>query len=345
MRRELLNLTLGRPPDLSKQLPDFPGNPQLASERELEAYNATVEMYNAELARRRQYAVQRTEEDVRFFLERSERFLAQDEQTLAATVSAKVDIAAETYAKIHGSAPAVCVKERAKGDAMFVNRGFRAASLFVTSFPAGAGVKLDGRELGATPLVVPDLAVGSKVRLTLSRPGYLDKEHEEAVAAQPSGLKRLDLSLEPEALGPVRLMTEEEARQLFDPGFKPARRFSLAVFATSERQGYKGKKDKDGAKRADLVRKAAAAGDFFELSVNPDAAEVLLEIALAEPGPGVDTKRSRAFKVTYRGEHEEESFSETLLLLEEKAAAGRLLHRIAERLKQRRWKRALGIEG
>lgn len=345
MRRELINLSLGRPPDVSKKLPDFPASPKLTSERELESYNATVELFNAELDRRRQYTAQRTEEDVRFFLERIEGFLALGEHTLPASVTAKVEIAAETYAAIHARPPVVYVKERAKGDAAFVKRAFQGASLYVTSYPAGASVRLDTLELGPAPVVAQDLPVGSTFKLTLSRPGFLDKEHEETIAAQPSGMKRLDLSLDPEGAGPVRLMSEAEGRQLFDAAFKPAKRFSLSVFATSERLGFKGKKDKDGAKRADLLRKAAASGGWFELSVNPDAAEVLLEVAQVDPASGLDAKSFRSFKITYRGEQEEESFSESLSLVDEKAGASRLLHRIAEQLKQRRFKRALGIEG
>lgn len=342
MRRELLNMTLARPPDLSKKLPDFPASPKLTSERELEAYNATVLMFNAELERRRQYSVQRTEEDVRYFLHRIERFLAMGEQTLPATVSAKVDAAAETYGKILGQAPGAYVKERAKGDAAFVRRGFQSTSLFVTSFPSGAAVKLEAQDLGPTPAIAEDVPVGSKARLLLSRPGFVEKAVEETVVAQPSGTKRIDVGLDPEAEGPVRLMTEAEGKTLFAESFKPARRFSLAVFATSERPGFKGKKDKDGAKRADLIRKAAAAGGWFDLSLNPDSAEVLLEIAVAE---AATDKNVRAFRVTYRGEAEEESLSETLSLFDDKAGASRMLHRIAEQLKQRRWKRALGIEG
>ena len=58
--------------------------------------------------------------------------------------------------------------------------------------------------------------------------------------------------------------------------------------------------------------------------------------------PGCKTKH---LVVTYRGEQEEVVISETLSLLDSKASVGRQLSCIAERLKQRRWKRALGIDG
>ncbi len=344
MRRDLLNLSLGRPPDLSKKLPEFPANPQLASVRELESYNAAVELFNSELDRRRVFAVQRTEEDVRFFLERIERFLAMEEQTLGATVTAKVDLATETYTQIQGKAPVAFVKERVKGDAAFVKRSFQTASLFLTSYPSAASVSVDGQDHGMTPVVIKDLPVGSKAKIVLSRAGYVAKQAEETTMAQPSGMKRLDLSLDSETLGPVRLVTDAEAKTLFAADFKPQKRFSLAVFASSERLGWKGKKDKDGSKRADAIRKAAAAGGYFELSVSHDTAELMLEVAMPE-GDEAKLKDQRLFKITYRGEAEEESFSESLSLYSEKANAERLLARMAEQLKQRRFKRALGIEG
>ncbi len=351
VRRELVNAALSRPPDLSRPLPEFGPSPRLTNERELESFNVAVEVYNAELERRRQYAVQRTEEDLRFVIERLERFLAFEEQTLQATVIPRLDAAADTYQDIHGTAPAAYVRERARGDQAFVKRAFSSTSVFVTSFPSGALVNLDGAELGPTPILAQELTVGATLTLRLSRLGFHDTERREEVVARPTGMQRVDVVLDPEGAGPTRLMSEEQGARLFAAGFAPAKRFSLAAFASSERPGYKGKKDKDGAKRAAAMRKAAALeagaaayGGWFESSADPDLAEVLFEIALPEPGAAAD-KHTRVFKVTYRGEQEEVVISETLSLLDSKASVGRQLSCIAERLKQRRWKRALGIDG
>jgi hypothetical protein len=205
-------------------------------------------------------------------------------------------------------------------------------------------------ELGPTPLVRRDLSVGAKTRLRVSRLGFQDAELELEIAPRASGIQRIDVALEAEGALPTRPMTDEEGRRLFAAEFRPARRFSLAAFAGSERPGFQGKRDKDGAKRAAEIRKAAvvaagpAVAGWFEVSADPDVAEVQVEIAMPEPGAAAD-KHTRVFKVTYRGEQEEVVVSETLSLKDHKAEPGRQLSRIAERLKQRRWRRALGIEG
>jgi hypothetical protein len=350
VRRGLVNASLQHPPDLQTPLPHFAPSPRLDSEREIESFNAAVELYNAELERRRQFSAQRLEESVRFTLERIERVLGFREEPLSATVIAKPEAAAEAYEKLHDGAPAAYVRERARGEQAFARRAFGSTSLFVTSVPEGALVSLDGAELGPTPLVARELSVGATARLRLSRLGFHDHERELEIAARASGLLRIDVVLEAEGVPAPRPMTDEEGRRLFSADFKPERRFSLAALASSERPAFQGKKDKDGAKRAAAIRKAAALASgavfagWFEVSADPDVAEVQVEIALPEPAAASD-KHTRVFKVTYRGEQEEVVVSETLSLKDPRAEPGRQLSRIAERLKQRRWRRALGIEG
>jgi len=343
-RRDLANQSLLFPPDIATALPELPHNAHFDSDREVESFNVAIDQYNSELRRRRLYLAQRTEEDVRFHLERLERFLALEEQPLAATVTTRVDVAADTYARIHGAAPSVYLKERARGEAAFVRRSFRTASLLVTSFPAGARVARAGADIGATPLVVRDAAVGSRPHLSLALPGYHEKTLDDVVVANPMGVIRLDSVLSAEAAALPRKMTEAEASLLFSARFRPQAKFVLAVFSSSEQPGFKGKKDKDATKHAEAMRKAAMGDDFFELSVSSDRADVTLEIAPIDGDQARDAKDLHAFKTTYRSETDPESYSETLSLKDEKAKPSRVLARISERLKQREWKRALGAE-
>jgi hypothetical protein len=139
-------------------------------------------------------------------------------------------------------------------------------------------------------------------------------------------------------------MTPEEATRLFSAAFRPGTKFILAIFASNEQPGFKGKKDKDATKHAEALRKAAMADGFFELSASTDRAEITLEIAPADAEQQGGSKDVRVFKTTYRSETDPESFSEVLSLKDEKAGVSRLLSRISERLKHREWRRALGVE-
>jgi hypothetical protein len=347
-RLALVNLAQSQPPDLTRKLPEFTTEKPFTDARHLESYNVAVELFNAELVRRREHALQRTQEEVKLALQRLERFLAMEEQTLQATVIAKADLAVQTFGRIYGRAPAAFVRERAKPDAAFASRAFRTAGLFLTSYPSGATVTIDGRAAGVTPLSLPELPVGTSVALIVAYGGFRTKEMRETVAPQSSGVKRIDLNLEPEGGPAVRPMTSDEAKRLFASGFTPPKKFTLAVLAASERRGFAGKKDKDGTKRAEAMRKAAAVpagtsyGGWFDQSANPDVAEVTLEISQPEAAEAKDPKNDRVFRFTYRGAQQEESVREVMSLNDDRAGTDRLLLRIMEQLKHRQWLRALG---
>jgi len=353
VRRELVNLSHTRPPDLSRRLPDFGSQRQFEDERTLESYNAAVELFNVELQRRRQHAVSLTEQDLQLAIERLEHVLALEEQPLSATVIAKADIAAETYSRIHGRAPTAYVRERARPEATFAKRYFAKSHLLITSYPNGAAITLDGRELGTAPCIARDLAVGKAVKLVASKPGHKPREWSEKITAQPSGVLQVELVLELEGVSAPRPMTDAEGRQLFSAGFKPAKPFGLAAHTPSETPGFKGKKDKDGTKRMEALRKAVASGStagyagWFQLAP-PDVAEVELEVALPEGErneKGEKRKKDdRVFKFTYRGDQGEDAVSEVLGLDSRPAGVERLLYRMSEQLKQRFWQRALGVQ-
>ncbi len=346
VRSELLNLTLGRPPNLDKKLPTLPDNPKLSEWRVLESFNAAVAMHNAELQRRRQYAVARTQEDVRLLLERLDRVLGFEEQTLSATVTAQLEIAATTFTKIHGASPTAFVKERAKPEAAFVRRYFATTHLQICAYPIGASVNVDGRELGASPVVVHDLPVDARIKLVVSHPGYEPRSETQRVLAQPSGVTRLDLPLVPEGGAQARELASEEGHKLFSAAFTPPKPFALHLSAPSELPGFKGKKDKDGVKRVQEVRKlitgAGSYASWFRLVRTPDEAEVVLELVMPEAAAGA-AKKDRELRTLIRNGTQEDTATLTLDLDADKAVAGHILDRLTEHLKGASWQRALGI--
>ena len=346
VRSELLNLSLGRPPNLDKKLPELPQNPKLTEWRVLESFNAAVAMHNAELQRRRQYAVARTEEDVRLLLERLDRVLAFEELTLSATVTAPVEIAATTFTKIHGASPTAFVRERAKPEAAFVRRYFATTRLQICAYPSGANVNVDGRDLGAAPVLVRDLPVDARVKIVVSHPGYEPRAETQRIFAQPSGVTRLDLPLDLEGGTQTRGLTIEEGAKLFSAAFTPAKPFALHLSAPSELPGFKGKKDKDGVKRVQEIRKLiAGAGPYaawFRLVPTPDEAEVVLELVLPEAAAGA-AKKDRELRTLIRNGTLEDTATLTLSLDADKAVAGHILDHLTEHLKSASWQRALGI--
>jgi hypothetical protein len=346
-RQALVNLVQGRPPDLGKSLPDFPDNPKLADERELESFNAAVEVYNNELKRRRAYSAQRTAEDVRVMLARFERILAYPEQPVVATVGPKVEIASDTYTKIHGRSPSVFVRERGRAPATFTGRYFATTDMLVFSYPPGATVSLGGQEMGTTPYVARGVAVGTTLPLSLTLAGHRVKEVSEAVAAQASGVKRLDYGLEAEEAPPTRLMTDDEAKRVFTADFKPARPFRVHVFTPGERPAEKGKKPKIDKKDKKFVEWAeelrglvAVRALWFQAAATAEEADISFRLMPNTAGQSPEAvlhTRVRAGGETTTSEAPH-SFSS------EKDGAGRVLVRVAERLKSCCWTRMLAAD-
>jgi len=343
VRTELLNLTLGRPPDLDKKLPQLPDDPRITEWRLLESFNAAVNMHNAELQRRRQYAAARVAEDVGLLLERLDRVLGFEEQTLSATITPRVEIAATTLAKIHGASPHVFVKERAKSEAAFVRRYFATTQLQICAYPIGANVNVDGRDLGASPVVVRGLPVDARVKIVVSHPGYEPRSETQRIFAQPSGVTRLDLPLDPEGGTQARGLSPEEGHKLFSAEFRPSKPFALHLSAPSEAPGFKGKKDKDGVKRVQELRKLVEGGAYagwFRLVSTPDQAEVLLELVLPETAGG---KKDRELRTVIRTGALEDSATMPLNLDADKAVPGHVLDHLTEHLKSASWQRALDL--
>jgi hypothetical protein len=346
-RRALVNLVQGRPPDLAQSLPDFPDNPKLADERELESFNAAVEMYNNELKRRRAYSAQRTAEDVRVMLARFERILAYPEQPVVATVGPKVEIADNTYAKIHGRSPSVFVRERGRTPATFTARYFATTDMLVFSYPPGATVTLGGQEVGTTPYVARGVAVGTTLPLSLTLAGHRVKEASEAVAAQASGVKRLDYGLEAEQAPPTRLMTDDEAKRVFAADFKPARPFSVHVFTPGERPAEKGKKPKVDKKDKKFVEWAeelrglvAVRALWFKAAATAEEADISFRLM---PNPAGQSPEA-VLHTRVRAGGETTTSEAPLSFYSEKDRAGRALLRVAERLKNCCWAEMLAAD-
>lgn len=344
-RRALINQALKRPPDLSEKLPDFDTPFQFTSNRQLDEFNATVELYNAELERRRQYILQRTEEDTLLVLERVERLLSQPERLLAVTVIAPPALPRETLAKIHGSAPPVFVRERAKPQASLARDHFAAMTLQICSYPSGATVALDGQEKGVTPYMARDLPSGTSVQVAVAKPGFAASTRAEQVAAKASGVRRVDVALVPEEGASDRSLSADEATRLFGESFTPARRFRVHVSTPSEPASFKGKKDKAAIKRVEEIRKALltpAYSKWLEAS-EPGQADALVEITELDPSarPKDDKEADHAVRTVLRGTPERTEVVPASLKAP-KVAADRVLDVLIEKVKSYRWTEALG---
>jgi hypothetical protein len=345
VRRTLINQAVARPPDLSQTLPDFETPSQFTTTRQLDEFNAVVEIYNAELDRRRHYMVQRTEEDALLVLERLERLLSQPEQPLAVNVIAAPALPRETLARIHGSPPAVFARERAKPQASLARNYFVTTTLQVCSYPSGASVSLDGQEKGVTPYMARDLPTGKAVVVAVAKPGFAGRTSTETVAARASGVRRVDVTLNAEDGASERLLSAEDATRLFGESFAPAKRFRVHVSTPTEPPSFKGKKDKAAIKRVEEVRKALllpAYSKWLEAS-DADRADALVEITGLEANarPKDDPAADHAVRTVLRGSPERTEVVAASLKAP-KVAADRVLDVLIEKVKIYRWSEALG---
>lgn len=338
-RQALVNMVQGRPPDLAKSLPEFPDRPTLNGDRELESFNVAVEMYNTELKRRRVYSAQRTAEDVRLLLARFDRVLGYEELPVTATVTPRVDIAAETYTRIHGRAPGVFVRERGRPPATFTSRYFANTDLMVCSYPPGATVKVDGREVGTTPYVARGM-VGAKLPVALTLAGHRPLEVTETVAAHASGVKRLDYGLDVEQAPPARLMSDDEAKRVFTAEFKPTRPFTVHVSTPGEKPAEKGKKpkvDKKDKKFVEWVEEfrglLAVRAAWFQAAPTADEADVAFQLVPNAPGQSPEA----ILKTRLSSGDETTTTEAPLSFSSDKDSASRVLMRLAERLKSCCW--------
>jgi hypothetical protein len=258
-----------------------------------------------------------------------------------------VDIASETYRRIHGSAPTAFVRERGRGPSAFVSRSFGTTDLVVCSYPGGASVAVAGQEVGTTPHVIQGARVGAPLALGLSHAGYRRHEATEGVVAVPSGVKRLDYGLAPEGAPPPRLMTEDEGKRVFSPDFRPARPFTVFVSGPAEAAPAKGKRDKKDkkpkvdkklAERLSEIRDLVAVRAFwFQAAPTADEAEVAIDLAANPAGPSP----SHVLKVRLHVGGHDSTAEAPIDLFSDSASASRILLRVAERLKSCCWTRML----
>ena len=72
----------------------------------------------------------------------------------------------------------------------------RRGQATIESIPSGAGVTIDGQPIGDTPLVVPDLPVGRRLRVQLNHAGY--RTHQQDLVISTTNLNpRMDITLQP----------------------------------------------------------------------------------------------------------------------------------------------------
>jgi len=115
------------------------------------------------------------------------------------TVIAKDDLAGRTFARTAGGAPATWVRESAPRGQAAAERYFARGGVLIASFPPGATVWLAGKPAGSTPVLVPDLETGTDLALALEHPGFLRKESTEKATLAPTGVRRVEVALDPSA--------------------------------------------------------------------------------------------------------------------------------------------------
>jgi hypothetical protein len=357
LRREIINMTLADPPKLDQKLPNLNLNPlfKFTDKKDLDNFNAAVEAYNAELQRRRRYSVERTEADLQLVIDRLDFLFGQPEETLSATVIAAAPLANKTFSRIYrGKTPPAFVRERGKLEASLGRRALAATAVQILSYPKGAAVRLDGREVGVTPYIARSVPAKSKLPVALNKAGVPPFEAVETVPMQPSGVKRYDYML---VTTKPRLLSPEEATRLFDQAFKPAHTFTLAIAAapppgpppkgTKESKDEKKKREYRTSSYLEYVSKLRkAAGDpagpfapWFQL-VDGQTADVTVEIT--ENRPAVRDLYTHHLAVRMASSSGGDVMAEDILPSVAKPEVP--LAAAVLRLKNERWQRALGGE-
>jgi hypothetical protein len=356
VRREIINMALAEPPNLEQSLPQMTLSPlfKFTNQVDLDNYNAAVELHNAELRRRRVYVVERTQADIQLALDRLEFRLGQPEETLSASVIAPPSLAKETFSRIYnGKTPGAYVRERGKPEASLARRALSSTAVQICSYPTGASVRLNGSEVGVTPYIARGLPAASKLALVIAKAGLPPREASETVPMKPSGIKRFDYSL---VTAKPRLLSVEEGKRLFDPGFRPAQPFTLAIAVPAPLPNAKDKKDKEAAKGVakyvDALRKAAAdAKSVFPAwfrAVDGGDADVMIELTPIQPSERkgkYDTTSTHRVRLRLSGDAADGGIAEDVKPASSfgDGAPEKMLSRAVERLRSERWQRTLGI--
>lgn len=362
VRRDIINMALVVPPNLEQELPAMNLSPlfRFTSQADLDNFNAAVELYNAELQRRRRYVVERTEADFQLALDRLDFQLGQAEETLMATVIAAPALANKTFSRIYeGKTPPAFVRERGKPEASLARRALAATAVQICSYPTGATVRMGGREVGVTPYIARGLPAASKLEVALSKTGVPAHEAVETVPVRPSGAKRFDYTL---VSAKPRLLSAEEGKRLFDPGFKPAQPFTLAITSapppappprgTKESKEQRQNREFDArhyTEYVDAIRKApgdpaSSVASWFHL-VDEKEADVVVEIVAIQPSERRSKTDSRS---THRVSVRMANATSGDVLVEDispwSAKPASPLQAAVARLKNERWQRALGVD-
>ena len=146
------SLASARPPKLDQRLPNLDlVRPDRGSQASLDAYNVMIEEFNQELHRRRRYQVQAAGQMLTSLLAGFDRLSKTASATFSATVLARPELPVETFTKIHKSAPAVFVRERAAADQTVAYRFFRTTNVLISSYPTAANLSISGISVGTTP--------------------------------------------------------------------------------------------------------------------------------------------------------------------------------------------------
>jgi hypothetical protein len=153
------------PPSLDSDLPDMDRvKDRLESQSEVDRYNELVPRFNAELIRRRRFSAQSMLEVALAWRAAARRLLSEPERTLRAEIISPAYVLGSGFRRMKQSPGSEVVAERMPSEETFAARYYERTTIFLTSYPNGATVKVDGKRVGVTPLEIPDREVGGEAR-------------------------------------------------------------------------------------------------------------------------------------------------------------------------------------
>jgi hypothetical protein len=89
------------------------------------------------------------------------------------------------------------VAERMPSEETFAARYYERTTIFLTSYPNGATVKVDGKRVGVTPLEIPDREVGGRLEVEASLDGHETKRQDVLPAITANGVQEVRVVLRP----------------------------------------------------------------------------------------------------------------------------------------------------
>jgi hypothetical protein len=186
------------PPSLDSDLPDMDRvKDRLESQSEVDRYNELVPRFNAELIRRRRFSAQSMLEVALAWRAAARRLLSEPERTLRAEIISPAYVLGSGFRRMKQSPGSEVVAERMPSEETFAARYYERTTIFLTSYPNGATVKVDGKRVGVTPLEIPDREVGGRLEVEASLDGHETKRQDVLPAITANGVQEVRVVLRP----------------------------------------------------------------------------------------------------------------------------------------------------